>query len=228
MFPIPLTIIFEFGALVVSIGCYQKIKHTPLKWFIPYLFFLVVIELSAVYMVQVLKLHSTPLYNISIPIEYSFYAYLFYEHLQGPIIKKTAKLLVILIPTVCAANLLFGQGFKGFNSTNLLLSSTIVLLLCCAYFVDLFRRDEEISLLREPMFWITTGVLFFNLGELATNLFWQYLLQNTREEYSTLVRLINSSLIYVLYTFISIGILCIRKPYRKMSGRSFGQQLPYL
>ena len=228
MFPVPLTLIFEVGAFVVSVLSYQKIKDTPLKWFVPYLFFLVTIEMTAVYMVKVLELHSTPLYNITIPIEYSFYAYLFYEYLKGPMIKKTAMGLLIFIPTFCAANLVFGQGFKGFNSTNLLVSSSAVLLLCCAYFVDLFRRDEEISLLREPMFWITTGVLFFNMGELSTNLFWQYLLQNTREEYSKLIGLINSSLIYVLYTFISIGILCIKKPYRKMSGKSSGQQLPYL
>jgi hypothetical protein len=228
MFPLPSILWFEIGAFLVSLLSYQKIKDTPLKWFIPYLFFLVCVELSAHYLVAVLKVHNVRLYNISVPIEYCFYAYLFYHYLQGPMIKKTALFLAIFIPSFSFINLLFAEGFNEFSTTNLLVSSTVVVVLCCAYFVDLFKREEEISLLREPMFWITTGVLFFNMGELSTNMFWQYLLRNTSEEYSKLIRMINGALIYVLYTFISIGLLCIKKTYRKMSSKSFGQHLQSL
>ncbi len=222
MFPIPLNLWFEIGAFAVSLLCYQKIKNTPLKWFIPYLFFIVCVELTALYMLSVLKMHNVRLYNLSIPIEYSFYAYMFYNYLQGPMIKKTALILTIFIPIFSLANLLFVDGFINLSITNLLVSSTIVVFLCCAYFVDLFKREEEISLLREPMFWITTGLLFFNLGELSTNLFWQYLLRNSKPEYSKLLGTVNGTLIYVLYTFISIGLLCMKKPYQKMSHKSFG------
>jgi hypothetical protein len=222
MFQIPLNLWFEIGAFLVSLLCYQKIKDKPLKWFIPYLFFIVCIELTALYMMAVLKVHNVQLYNVSVPIEYSFYAYMFYNYLQGSMIKKTALILTVFILVFSFLNLLLVEGFTEFSTTNLLVSSTVVVVLCCAYFVDLFKREEEISLFREPMFWITTGLLFFNLGELSTTLFWQYLLRNSKPEYSKLLRMVNGTLIYVLYTFISIGLLCIKKTYRKMSPRSFG------
>ncbi len=228
MFPLPAIFWFEIGAFLISLLCYQQIRNGTLKWFIPYLFFIVCVELTALYMKNVLKMHNVKLYNLSVPIEYSFYAYLFYRYLEGPMIKRTALISLIFIPCFSYFNLLFVEGFTNFSTTNLLVSSGIVVILCCAYFVDLFRGEEEIALLREPMFWITTGVLFFNLGGLSPNLFWQYLLRNTSKEYSDLIQLINDSLIYVLYTFISIGLLCMKNLYRQTSHRSSGQRLPSL
>lgn len=228
MFPLPVILWFEIGAFLVSLWCYQQIRDTPLKWFIPYLFFIVCVELVALYMMEVLKMHNVKLYNVTVPIEYIFYVYLFYRYLQGTMIKRVALILLIFIPSFSYLNLLFVEGFTNFSTTNLLVCSAIVVILCCAYFVDLFRGEEEIALLREPMFWITTGVLFFNLGGLSPNLFWQYLLRNTSKEYSDLIQLINDSLIYVLYTFISIGLLCVKNLYRQTSDRSSGQRLPSL
>jgi hypothetical protein len=217
---IPLHIWFEIGAFVVSLWCYRTIKDSTLKWFIPFLFALVCLELVTNYMAFVLKMHTVQVYNFSMPIEYSFYAFLFYKHLQGPMIKKVALGLLIFILTFSAINLAFVQGIEDFNSVSQMLGCAVVLFLSCSFFVDLFRREEEISLLREPMFWIATGVLFFNLGELSTILFWQYTYQNPNPVYPAFLHMINKSLIYVLYTFISIGLLCTKKPYRQTLDKS--------
>jgi hypothetical protein len=66
------------------------------------------------------------------------------------------------------------------------------------------------------MFWITTGLLVFNLGELSYNLFLDYILKNRHDSKALLFLSIISVLIYVLYTFISIGLLCIKKRSRMM------------
>ncbi len=217
---IPLHIGFEIGAFLVSMFCYRTIKDTPLKWFIPFLFALVCLELVTNHMAFVLKMHTLQVYNVSMPIEYSFYAFLFYKYLQGPMIKKIALGLLIFTLSFSAVNLAFIQGFKDFNTTNQILGCTVVLFLSCSFFVDLFRREEEISLLKEPMFWISTGVLFFNLGELSTILFWQYTYQNPNPVYPAFLHMITKTLIYVLYTFISIGLLCTKKPYRQTLDKS--------
>ncbi len=217
---IPLHIGFEIGAFLVSLLCYRTIKDSPLGWFIPFLFGLVCLELVTNHMAFVLKMHTVQVYNFSMPIEYSFYAYLFYKFLQGTMIKKVALGLLIFTILFSAINLAFVQGFRLFNTVNQMLGCSVVLFLSCSFFVDLFRREEEISLLREPMFWIATGVLFFNLGELSTILFWQYTYQNPNPVYPAFLHMINKTLIYVLYTFISIGLLCTKKPYRQTLDKS--------
>jgi quinol-cytochrome oxidoreductase complex cytochrome b subunit len=127
-----------------------------------------------------------------------------------------ARGLLFFIPLYALFNMTFIQGFTDLNTNILLVGSCIMILLCCLYFVDLFRRDEEIMLLREPLFWVTTGLLVFNMGELSYNLFLDYILKNRHDAKALLFISIISLLIYVLYTFISIGLLCIKKPFRRM------------
>ena len=217
---IPFHIAFEVAALLVAVFCYKTIKNTPLKWFIPFLFGIVCLEIGTYYMVYVLKMQSIRVYNFTLPIEYGFYVFLFYSYLQGPLIKKAALFLLIFLLAFSYFNVAFVTAFESFRIIQML-GSGIVLLLACSFFVDLFRSEEEISLLKEPMFWIATGVLFFNLGELTNILFWQYTYKNPNRAQLAFLHMVVQIFIYILYIFISIGLLCTRKPYRRMSSKSY-------
>jgi len=61
-------------------------------------------------------------------------------------------------------NLGVGPGLYAFNSYPYLLSSLLLVGWVLAYFQQLLRAEESVSLIREPVFWISTGLLFFNLG----------------------------------------------------------------
>lgn len=216
MFSIPKHIYFELGAFIISLFCYQKIRDKPLLWFIPFLLFIVLVELSGLYITREIGVSNTRLFNFTIPVEHFFYTYIFYKNFKTPLFRKIAQSLLVFIPLFALFNMIFIQGFILLNTNILLVGSCIMILLCCFYFVDLFKRDEEILLVREPLFWITTGLLVFNMGELSYNLFMDYILKNRFDSKALLFLSIISLLIYVLYTFISIGLLCIKKPYRRM------------
>ena len=215
MFPLTLDIYFEIGAFIISLLCYQSIRDKPLKWFIPFLFFIILVELTGRHIKKDLHLTNSWLYNISIPLEFSFYIFLFYKNYLNQLFRKTAMLLLIAFPLFCFVNIIFLQGFYDFNTNILLAGNCIAIILCCQFFVDLFQREEAINLLLEPMFWISTGLLFFNIGELSYSMFYQYLLQHRHDATGKLFILIHKNLIYFLYSFISIGILCTRIRYRK-------------
>lgn len=208
MFPLTLDTYFEIAALLVSILCYSSIRDKSFKWFIPFLFMIVLVELAGRYIRTQMMLTNSWLYNISIPVEYFFYTYLFYKNYQLPVLKKMAKGLLFIIPVASAFNTIFIQGFWNFDTNILMAGSCIMIFLCCCYLVDLLKREEEVILLREPMFWITTGLLFFNLGELSYNMFFQYIITHKQDQKAVLFTAINSKLIYVLYTFISIALVC--------------------
>ncbi len=211
MFPLPLNIWFEFAALLVSLFCYQSIKDKPLRWFIPFLLLTLSIELVGRYLRTEMHEVNSWLYNFFIPIEYFFYGFLFYSYTEDPVLKKIIRIALFLIFPAALINIIFVQGWYNFNTNILIAGNCLMIIFCCMFFIDLLRRDEPVNLLGLPMFWITLGVFLFNAGELSYTLSFDYILKNKQDAKAIVFTAINSKLIYVLYTCISIGLLCTKK-----------------
>lgn len=216
---LPLDIWFEIGAFLVSLFCYPNIKNRSLKWFIPYLFFIVLIELSG----HFVRRNNSWIYNISIPIEYFFFTFLFWNHYQDKLFKELAYYLLVLIPWLALVHTLFFQGFYGGDAneivTNTLIAgSSIMIFMSCLYFIDLFRREEAAGLFYDPLFWISTALFFFNLVELPFNLFLKYIIEHRFDQQGKLFIAIHAKLNYLLYTFVAIGLLCTKKRSLRTSG----------
>jgi hypothetical protein len=47
------------------------------------------------------------------------------------------------------------------NDLAVLFESVIVITLCLTFFRELFARPEPVDLLREPSFWLVTGIFFY-------------------------------------------------------------------
>lgn len=216
MFPLPIHIYFEIAALLASLIFWYKLKQITLCWLLPFMIFIVSIELTGRYIRTELHKPNAWLYNLSVPIEYLFYAFLFYLHYQRKIFRQAAIAFLIgfLIFAVC--NIMFIQGIERFNTNILKVGSFCMIILSCLYFVELLSRDEQFRLLYEPMFWIATGVFLFNTGEFFYNLFSDYLIKNHFGKTRKIFASINNKLIWVLYTCIAISIICVRqRKYQK-------------
>ena len=156
MYLLPLDIYFEIVAFIVSALCYSSIRDKPLMWFIPFLLFIVIVEIIG----SSIRQNNSWLYNISVPIEYFFYTFIFYSHFRMEQFKKIAKsfLFIILIATLVNRFLILGfynVDSKVVVTNTLIIGSSIMIILCCLYFIELFKRDEEIKLLYDPLFWIS-------------------------------------------------------------------------
>jgi hypothetical protein len=216
MFSLPLDIYFEIVALIVGVLCFSSIRNKPLKWFIPYLLFIVIIELVG----NSHRVKNSWLYIFSIPVEYFFYSFMFFSYYHNKYFKKIAKYLLFIIPLAAIINIVILNGVFDIDRNKLVAGilkagSSIIIILCCMYFIDLFKREEEINLMCHPVFWLSTGLFFFNLGELPYNLFFDYIVQHRYDQNGKLFITIHQILNYVLYTFVSIAILCSKKRYQK-------------
>ncbi len=216
MFPLPLVIYFEIIAFIVSVFSYAKIKDKPFKWFIFFLFVVIVVELLGRYISRELHHTNIWLYNIFLPIEYLFYVAIFYLSIVNTNYKKIAIISFTALLVFCVVNILFIQGFQVFNTNILIFGSCTLILLSCFSLIDIFQMDDNRSLLKQPLFWLATGILFFNLGELAYNLFFNFIISHQYDKKALLFSSINSKLMYVLYTFISIAIICTKRTYQKI------------
>lgn len=215
MFPLTFFYYFEIGALIISVVYLYKFNHKPLRWFIPFLLLIVCTELTARYYRRVLHEPNTWLYNISIPVEYLFYGFIIGSLSLTLLSKKAIFYTTVIFGFWAVLNLVFIQGFTHLNTNTLKIGSSLMIIFSGMGLVDLFKNDNHSSLLKNPLFWICTGILFFNTGEFLYLFFFDTFLQNDWDKTAKVFASINNKLIYVLYTCISIAIVCSKKSEKK-------------
>ncbi len=196
----------EIIALLTSVICWRKIKDSPLRWFVPYLLLIVVVELYGKYLASVKHTANAWLYNITIPIEYCFYGLLIWAVLKKKLFKQIVLVLLSAFVVYAFYYLIFGKGITVFNGGLLQVGSGLMVLFSCFFFWELFERPTEVSIIRLPMFWIVAGLFLFNLGEFSYNLF-ANLLFKKGDRAAVFFRQINNYLNLVLYICISIGLI---------------------
>ncbi len=208
MFPLPIFIYFELAAFVVGMLTYHFLKGTTFRLFPFFLLFIVIVELTGTYIVRKLHQHNSWLMNISTTLEYVFYAYIFSLTLRDPAFKKMARRFMACYPVLVLLNLLFVQGFTEFHSYTVVLGSIFMVIFCCFFFYELLLNPLEGELRKEPMFWTSTGILFFYLGDLTFNLLFTLLKDD--EMGGKVFQSINNNLILILYSCFIIAFLCQR------------------
>jgi hypothetical protein len=215
MFHLPFFIYFEMAAFIASALTWQSLKGTALRLFPLFLFFIVAAELIGNYISQVLHQKNGWLFNITTTLEYIFYAHIFSLTLRDPAFKTMARRFMAIYPMVVLLNLLFVQGFTEFHSYTVVLGSLFMIILCCLFFYELLLNPLEGELRKVPMFWISTGILFFHLGDLSFDLLFNLLKNDAtgKEFFSS----INNNLILILYSCFIIAFLCQRSLAKSLS-----------
>ena len=215
MFPFPLYFYFEATAFLISIVVLYKFDNKPLHWLLPFLLFVVLTELTGLYYQKVLHRSNIWLYNITIPLEYLFFSFIIGRLCVLNSHKKIIFLLTVLYANWAIINILFIQGYQNLATNNLKVGSILMVIVGAAGMLDLFRNDENHTLLKNPLFWICTGILFFNSGEFIYYFFLDILLKNNWDQFAKVFSLINNNLIYVLFSCLSIAIVCSKISEKK-------------
>lgn len=210
MFPLPMHIYFEIGAMITAILYHRSLRTSVLRWFIPFLIFIVLVELTGRYMAYILHQPNAWLYNFSVPIEYLFYSTMFYYHFHNRFSRFMALTFIGCFSLFVLVQNLFLSGIASFNLHFLNIGTFAMVFFSILYFFEFYNSSGEKHPLREPMFWITSGVLLFNAGEFSYNLFSEYLVENDFDKTLKIFRDINNRLILILYSTIIISFLCMR------------------
>ena len=219
MFPLSPFYYFEIGALLISILVLYKFNHKTLRWFIPFLFLMVCVEFTARYVRKILHEPNTWLYNISIPVEYLFYGFIIGSLCLTPLYKKVIIYSMALFTAFMLIDLFLIQGLSLPNTNTYKIGCSLMIFFSGLGLLDLFKNDEHTSLLKNPLFWISTGVLFFNVGDFISFFLIDTFLKRDWE-ITKLFDVINNKMIYVLYTCISIAIICSNQWERKQQETS--------
>lgn len=158
--------IAEFIALMVSIFCYKRIKHSYLQWIIPYLALVLTGELIASYIFSILKGVNTFIYIWINTFSILFYNNVFYnlfekERIVRKIIIVTASILVLISLFL----FFFVHNYMEYKNYVFIVSGILLSCFACLYLYRQFMKDDvEDLLIKQSGFWMAAGVLMFYSG----------------------------------------------------------------
>lgn len=157
-------------------------------------------------------IENVNLFNVTTVIEFVIFYYLFYQSITSTRLKKIIIYTIPLYVVMAAINQLFIQGFNSFHTYTMLIGTIFLIVFVFFYFYEAFSNKEPLSLPQEPMFWISTGVFLFYLGDFTYNLMQPYFIKNHMQKESFhLFHVINNNLIIFEYICISIAIIVCSK-----------------
>lgn len=194
-------------ALLASLALYrQGPSDVYLRLFPPFLLIVTILLGIMGYIVYQYK-NDIALLNILTIFQCCFYFFVLYRIIRNNIVRKVALHLVWTYPLVVGFNILFIQKHNTFHSITYSLAGLLIVAFCIFYFFELFQRLQTVNLLRNPDFWICSGLLFY-----FSSTFPIYGMINNMRQIPEIVRLnlnaIFNVLDVLLYTSLSIAFLC--------------------
>lgn len=173
-----------------------------------YLFVSLVVEITGVITAQE-KIRNYWLYDLFIPLEFLFFAYLYLRAFSKNALKNFSRAYAVFFLVFAVINICFVQGLNYFDSYTLLIGSFFTVLLSSFYLYQLFSDSGE-RLKANPLFWISIGLIFFYLTDLIHLGLYNYLVRRHHQAAIALRKFlqVNDS---IMYSFYSIGYICSRK-----------------
>lgn len=192
--------------LIVAVITGFSIKTRPAFFYlrtIPWLLLLsLTVELVARYY-RIRSINNLWLVNIYSIIELSYFTYTLYL-----ILRKTFVLrLMYFITGICLIDIFFVHGLKIFHADSYALSVLIIVYICIYYYYNTFKEAQVDNLLKEPSFWMVTGLLVFYATSLSVAGIFNYIAELPKEMI-LLTRSIILSVNSIFYIILIIAFIC--------------------
>lgn len=204
-----LVVFLEFIVLVFALKNYFKYKKSEEKYFLFFLFFTLFTEFVGLYTTYVLKINFIIIYNIYIIVSYLFYFYWYFAILYSERQRKTILSLTIVFLVFSLYNF-FTIKHVNFHSSTFVLGAIINICAILFFFSQLLNDKKEIEVKHNLKFWISTGLLLFNVGMIPLMLFSEQF--NSHNSVRVFVLLV---LNFILYSCYSIGFNLCKQPVEK-------------
>ncbi|HEY4150067.1 MAG TPA: hypothetical protein VGM41_14105 [Chitinophagaceae bacterium] len=200
-------IIFILVCFAASLTNYLN-KNAPLylKLFPLFLLTEVVCEYTGLMIAR--RHHSNVfLYNMLTVMEFGFFYFFFYSVYRGALVKKIVAIITILYLAGTLFNIFFIQGRHVFHTYSFMVGCLLVIAGSIYYFLQMFRYPQPGSILREPAFWITAGLLFYYACVLPIYGVLNYIASISPRINHTLAMILNL-MVYILYSLFTLAFLC--------------------
>jgi hypothetical protein len=149
------------------------------------------------------NLFLMPIYTIG---ELGLLALLYQRTLESSAFSRWVPWAVGSFTTYTILDSFFGPGLHWFRPWQQILQSLLILTMVVLYFLKLLNELRVNHLAREPMFWVSTGLLIYFLGYLQIALFSNYLLQHYSVQFNRNVWAVHTLLSIVLHSCYCLAL----------------------
>lgn len=203
--------LFELIAAITGTVYYYKYKNTPIKYFLPLLWYIVITEFAGLYSAKndVLLFYDKRgtrynlwMYNLLYVVFYPVVLYIYYKTINNLRLKKWVLIFIFIYSIVSIINWSFIQSFLyEWSEIPHVVGSGFLAISIMFYFVELLQSNSVIIYHRKLLFWISVGLLIYHIGTIPFSLkVTEYALQNHIHSLFLIIW-ISALIMYLLFTF---------------------------
>jgi hypothetical protein len=195
-------------SLLAVIIFYKKLQPKWLRLFFYLLVFTLAVDVGAVLYSYYFKKSNHFIINIYLPVSFSFYFLIFSKTFETKKFKTIIYTAFIVYLLFFLYGIIFIEGLYYFNTYSYCLGSILIVMCCLLYFMRLFTSDRLMNYFTIPMFWISTGLLFFFVGNMVHMSLLRYIIDNHLDPAGHIYQFIMVTLNVLLYGSFTISFLC--------------------
>ena len=132
------------------------------------------------------------LYNLFILVRFGLLSVIFYLLLSRSIVKKILPAATIGILIIGLLDYAFIHGPDQYNTYSMIITHTLIIVLCMLYFQQLLQEKNIIIIHKEPMVWMVLGIFIYHAVSLP---------------YLIMLGFLNISLLRLSHLFFPINIV---------------------
>lgn len=204
-----LTMLPIVGAAVVGARRYRHLLR-PLRYLAWLAWFELPLEIVAVIigLFQANNLFLMPIYTVG---ELALLALLYRQVLQSAAFTRWMPWLVGAFAAYALLDSLGAEVLRWHQPGQQLIQSLLILGMVGLYFRQLLHELQAVRLSREPLFWVSTGLVLYFVGYLNIALFSNYMLRHYSLQFNRNIWTIHSGLAFVLHSCYCVA-LGLRQP----------------
>jgi hypothetical protein len=112
--------------------------------------------------------------NLFLPIQCAGFLLVFYKAAVHPRVVRTVGWLLAALPLLILLCWIRGASLYSINIWAWIGYDFLLLLAACLTFVDLLLRTDNTFFLRQPLFWLASGIFFYSVETIIVGASWEY------------------------------------------------------
>jgi len=115
------------------------------------------------------------IYNLFLPLQCAGFLLVFYGASMHRMVRRVNKWLLAALPLVTVICWSGGAPLDMMNTWAVVCFDFLLLVSACLAFVDQMLRIDDAHFVRQPIFWLASGLFFYSVGSIIEFATWEYI-----------------------------------------------------
>ncbi len=200
----------EYISVIIVTLFYSKIRKTRLNYFIFFLWYACLTEVTANIFYHYGFKNNILIYDIYTYVEQVYFYYIFYNYIQHSIAKHIVVGFVMFLHLAYLYDIFILHSNYPIYLSNSFIINQIFLIITIFYFlIEFFISDRALHATDYLIFWISVAILFYYITFLPLDT----VLRGFSSDNTQLISKMRTVVVVILYTIYSFGFIWSKKKY---------------